>query len=64
VVMPNGVWTAGESARREFERLRQSRLQRVRGSRFRVVLLVVLSFIVEWLAPVIVSRGRCRWSSR
>ncbi len=44
---------AGESAQRQFERLRQSRIERVRGSRSRIVLLVAVSFVVGWLVPII-----------
>jgi hypothetical protein len=44
---------AGESAQRRFERLRQSRIERVRGSRSRIVLLVAVAFVVGWLVPII-----------
>lgn len=43
----------GESAQREFERLRQGRLERTRGSRSRIALLVAVSFVMGWLVPVV-----------
>lgn len=43
----------GESAQREFERLRQGRLARTRGSRSRIAFLVAVSFVVGWLVPIV-----------
>ncbi len=43
---------AGESAQREYERLRDSRRERIRGSWPRFVLVVAVAFVVGWLAPI------------
>ena len=43
---------AGESAQREYERLRDSRRERIRGSWPRFALVVAVAFVAGWLAPV------------